>query len=247
MSCAERLRTQAFIDGAVDGDEAAAIERHIESCADCQSFCADAAALSDGIRTLLPRHAAPAALRRRVEAALGAERRGRRWAGRGFWRGALSGAGVTAAAASLALLAILPPRAGTLVDQLGDSHAQALIHGRTIQVVSSDHHTVKPWFAGRVALSPPVADFAAQGFPLAGGRVQRVGGFEAAVVVYRHGRHEIDLYVWADRGAPLAGEAVRRGYHLIFWTRRDLDYAAISDVSEPELRQFTRLVRSEPE
>ncbi len=121
------------------------------------------------------------------------------------------------------------------------------MQGRTIEVVSSDHHTVKPWFAGRAPLSPPVADFAAEGFPLAGGRLDRIGAARAAVVVYRHGRHEIDLYAWPDRGQELPDEAIRRGYRLIFWKRGDLDFAAVSDAAEPELRQFVALVRSEPE
>ncbi len=254
MECAERLRTQAFIDGEIAGAEADAIERHIESCADCQAFCADAAALSDDIRSLLPRRLAPIRLRRRIEAALDEEARGRaptavRWkpAGAGFWRGAFSGAGITALAASLAVLAVLPPSAGTLTDQLAGAHVRALMQGRQIQVVSSDHHTVKPWFAGRLALSPPVADFAGQGYKLTGGRLDRIAGSEVAVVVYQHGKHEIDLFVWADRGSALPTQAVSHGYHVISWKRGDLDFAAVSDTTAPELARFVELVRTEPE
>jgi anti-sigma factor RsiW len=112
-------------------------------------------------------------------------------------------------------------------------------------VVSSNHHTVKPWFAGRIEVSPPVADFAKDGFVLAGGRVDRVAGSRAAVVVYRHGKHEIDLFVWPDRGARLPGESLRHGYRSFFWKNGDLDFAAVSDTERAELVKFTNLVRAE--
>ncbi len=116
--------------------------------------------------------------------------------------------------------------------------------GRTIQVVSSDRHTVKPWFAGKIDLSPPVHDFAAQGFRLTGGRLDKLGGAPAAVVVYQHGKHAIDLFVWADRRQALPGNATRRGYNTLSWKRGDLDYAAVSDMQASELSAFAGLVRS---
>lgn len=259
MSCPELLRTQAFIDGEVDGLEAQAADRHIAGCAECQAFCDDAATVSDALRRSASRHAAPAALRRRVAAALDAAEhadagqldwraagaaRGRR---RSFWQGALGGAGVTALAASLAIVAMQPPSATGLVAQVTDAHTRALMSGQTIAVASSDHHTVKPWFAGRIAISPPVRDFAAEGFKLTGGRVDRVAGAPAAVLSYQHGRHQIDLFVWADRGAPLPAGGVRHGYHVTFWRAGDLNFAAISDTAPAELANFVRLVRTEPE
>jgi anti-sigma factor RsiW len=258
MSCPEVLRTQAFIDGEVAEAEAAAAERHIEGCAECQAFCVDAANLSDAIREHASRHAAPAHLRSRVAAALQAEevvslddaRARRSSAGprrSGFWRGAFSGAGVTGLAAGLAVLAVQPPSPSTLVDQVTAAHTSALMSGRAISVVSSDHHTVKPWFAGKIDLSPPVRDFADQGFKLTGGRLDKVGRAPAAVVVYQHGRHQVELFVWSDRGASLPAHAVRHGYHAMFWKSGDLDFAAVSDTSTSELANFVDLVRSEPE
>ena len=249
MPCAEALRTQAYVDGEAMGADAREIERHIEGCAHCQAFCEDAAALSDDIRRLAPRYAAPADLRFRIGRMLRAEDEQPAIAAsrRSFWRGALGGAGVTGLAAALLVLAILPPSAGTLADQVTDAHVKALMQGRQIAVVSSDHHTVKPWFAGRAPVSPPVTDFAAQGFKLAGGRLDRVAGAPAAVVVYEHGRHEIDLFVWADRGSALPDTSVRHGFHAIFWKANDLDFAAISDTQAGELATFVKLVRAEPE
>lgn len=255
MSCPETLRTQAFIDGEIDGAEAEVVERHIAGCAECQALCADAAMISDALRAEASRYAAPATLRLRVQAALAAvdERPAPARAIRlprvapGFWPGLFSGAGATALAAGLAALMLLPPSTATLAEAVAQAHADALMHGREIAVVSTDHHMVKPWFAGRIALSPPVADFAAEGYRLVGGRVDRAAGAPAAVVVYRHGGHEIDLFVWADRGQALPAAAVSHGYRSMFWKRKDLDFAAVSDTSEPELAKFAQLVQAEPE
>jgi anti-sigma factor RsiW len=258
MTCPELLRTQAFIDGEVAGPDAAAAERHIEHCAECQAFCADAATLSDAIRVSATRYAAPADLRRRVEVMLEAEsvelaRQEWRAAGaarasrRSFWRGAFGGAGITGLAASLVIVALQPPSAASLADQVTAAHTRALMSGRVIAVASSDHHTVKPWFAGRIAISPPVCDFASEGFKLTGGRLDKVGRTPAAVVVYQHGRHEVDLFVWADRASTLPTQVVRHGYHAIFWKSGDLNFAAVSDAAIPELANFAQLVRSQPE
>jgi anti-sigma factor RsiW len=253
MSCPERLRTQAFIDGEVADAEATAVERHIEGCEECQAFCADAAELSDAIRGSATHHAAPPGLRRGLAARLDAEAAPRvrdlaqARARRSFWRGALGGAGITGLAASLAILAVQPPSQATLVDQVTMAHTRALMDGRTIAVVSSDHHTVKPWFAGKIDLSPPVRDFASQGFRLAGGRLDKVGRAPAAVLVYQHGRHEVALFVWSDRGSALPAQGVRHGYHAMFWKTGDLDFAAVSDTAPTELANFVQLVRSQPE
>ena len=255
MGCAETLRTQAYIDGEVDGAGAEAVARHIKGCPDCQAICADAAALSDAIRDQAARHRAPTALRLRVErmladeAATGSASRAnaRRAVRRGFWFGAGAGAGLTGLAAGLALLLTLPPSGAGLSASLIDAHTRAMMTGREIEVVSSDHHTVKPWFAGRVEVSPPVTDFATQGFNLIGGRLDHIAGVRTAVVVYRHGRHAIDLFVWADRGARLPGSGLRHGYRSVLWKSGDLDFAAVSDMQPTELAAFVDLVRGQPE
>jgi anti-sigma factor RsiW len=244
MTCAETHRTQAFIDGELDGPASAAAERHIEGCADCQALCADAADLSDAIRAHAVRHRAPELLRARIVRQLDREAGRPR---RSFWLGAASGGGLTGLAAALAAFMLLPPSFGALTDAVTLAHTDALTGGREIAVVSSDHHTVKPWFAGRIDISPPVTDFAAQGFTLTGGRLDEVAGEKSAVVVYRHGLHEIDLFVWADRGQVLPQAGLRHGYRTVFWKARDLDFAAVSDVQGAELARFVSLVRSQPE
>jgi anti-sigma factor (TIGR02949 family) len=249
MSCAELLRTQAYLDGELDAQSALEAARHMEGCSECSALAADVKSLRDSVRGHATRYRAPAELRARIGAQLDQASPPKKTTlgQRSFWLGAGSGIGVSALAAGLALFIVLPPSGSALVESLGDAHAEALMRGEEIAVLSSNHHTVKPWFAGRVALSPPVADFAGEGFTLAGGRVSRIADKPAAVVVYRHGLHEIDLYVWSDAGTALPLEGVRHGYHVIVWKKGDLDFAAVSDMEKAELEKFVGLVKAEPE
>jgi anti-sigma factor RsiW len=199
------------------------------------------------MRKRATRWTAPKHLRTRVAAAIANESRRRRLDLRSdnFWFGAAGGVGLSALAAGMIFFLLLPVASSTLVESVTDAHTQALMNHHTIEVVSSNHHTVKPWFAGRVDVSPPVADFAAQGFALVGGRVDRVAGAPAAVVVYRHGAHEVELFTWAASGKALPRGGVSHGYRTMFWKEGDLDFAAISDMERAELEKFVQLVRSE--
>ncbi|MDQ2861184.1 MAG: zf-HC2 domain-containing protein [Pseudomonadota bacterium] len=170
-----------------------------------------------------------------------------RWSHGGVMGGFFGGMGVSGLAAALIALAVLPPTPDTLADRIVRAHTEALMSGHAIQVVSSDHHTVKPWFAGRIDISPPVHDFAAEGFKLVGGRIDTIAGRRAAVLVYEHGLHKIDLFVWADHGERLPGAGTRRGYNALCWNKEDLDFAAVSDMQASELATFSNLIRSTQE
>ncbi|HXP96258.1 MAG TPA: hypothetical protein VN809_06075, partial [Telmatospirillum sp.] len=106
-----------------------------------------------------------------------------------------------------------------------------------------DRHTVKPWFNGKVSLSPSVPDLTDKGFPLIGGRLDYVDEHTAAALVYRHHQHVINLFVWASPGRQdrTPNEANRNGYNLMAWTRSGLRYAAVSDVAWTDLKEFQRL------
>jgi len=247
VNCAAHERTSAYLDGELDAAESANAERHIAGCAECQSLVLAAERASEALRAPAARLGAPPHLKAEIarrlarEAATPTPRPSMRPRDR-FWLGAGVGAGATALAASLALVAAPLAISESWTTQLADAHVRALMDGATIQVASSNHHTVKPWFAGRAPLSPPVHDFAAQGFPLAGGRVDTIGGRRAAVVVYRHGAHEIDLFVWPKPALLRPAATERRGYGLRTWTRGDLAFAAVSDTAPEELARFEGLV-----
>jgi anti-sigma factor RsiW len=132
-----------------------------------------------------------------------------------------------------------------LVASLVDTHVRSLMADHLTDVLSSDHHTVKPWFAGKVEFAPFVPDLQAQGFPLVGGRVEVVSGHTAAALVYGHGPHKINLFIWptsaADAGPPAAWF---NGYALVHWTDRGLTYWAVSDAAASELSAFERAYKA---
>jgi anti-sigma factor (TIGR02949 family) len=165
------------------------------------------------------------------------------WRMRPFWMGALGGVGGTAIAATFAFLLFIPRFANPLLDQLVSAHVRSLMPSHLIDVVSTDKHTVKPWFTGHADVSPAVADFEPQGYRLVGGRVDYLDHQRSAVVVYQHGAHVINVFSWAGRERSLPADATRSGYHFAFWKAGDLDYCAVSDTGWDELLGLERLLR----
>ncbi|HET7453001.1 MAG TPA: anti-sigma factor, partial [Thermoanaerobaculia bacterium] len=134
-------------------------------------------------------------------------------------------------------------RADALAAELAGSHVRALQPGKLTDVVSTDRHTVKPWFAGRIDFAPPVPDLTPAGFPLVGGRLDAVAGRPAAVLVYGRRRHVIDLYVVPAADSPGAVAAEWNGFHVVHWTAESLAFWAISDLDRAELQRFVSLFR----
>lgn len=124
-----------------------------------------------------------------------------------------------------------------------DSHVRALQAGHLADVVSTDQHTVKPWFAGKLDFTPPVRDFAPAGFPLSGGRLEVLEGRSAAALVYRHRQHVINVFIQPDTRQPLAPQAAPalRGFNLVHWRREGMDCWAVSDLNAAELLAFAQL------
>jgi anti-sigma factor RsiW len=162
---------------------------------------------------------------------------------RPFWVGALSGAGGAAIAATFAFLLLVPRFTNPLLDELVSAHVRSLMPSHLIDVVSTDKHTVKPWFAGHADVSPVVADFEPQGYRLIGGRVDYLEHQRSAVVVYQHGAHIINVFSWAVQGRALPADVTRSGYHLAFWKAGDLEYCAVSDTGWDELLGLVRLIK----
>jgi anti-sigma factor RsiW len=253
MQCAESLRVQAYFDGELDALSATDIERHAEACAECRALLKDLEQTRTALRQDLSYARAPPALRARIMRSLDQETaskspgidggRLRSWRPPPFWRGAFSGIGGTAIAAGIAFFLLTPSLTKPLLDDLVSAHVRSLMPDHLIDVVSTDKHTVKPWFAGHTDVSPVVADFASQGYRLIGARADYFDRQRAAVVVYQHGSHVINVFSWAtdQRGVP--SDTTRNGYHLAFWKAGDLVYCAVSDTAWDELLGLVRLLQ----
>ena len=250
MQCAESLRLQAYFDTELDAASSHEVERHLDHCGECRDLLNDLKLLRDGLRRELPIERPSADLRVRILVAIDREASPARprvrpivWRLPAFWAGAFSGLGGAAAAAALAWLLILPTSSSVLVSELVNAHVHSLLPDHLIAVVSTDRHTVKPWFAGHADVSPSVADFEAQGYKLIGGRADTVQNQRAAVVVYLHGAHTINVFSWASDRPAVTDSTTRNGYHLEFWKVGNLQYCAISDTGWDKLQGLVRLLR----
>jgi len=256
---------QAYFDQEVDAVSAAEIERHAEHCSECRALLDDL----EKVRATLRRHvtysAAPTALRAQIlhaldqegataEAAVAATappnprpaaQQSPRWGGRAFWTGTFSGIGGAAMAAALAFFLVMPAMVSPLANDLVSAHVRSLMPEHLIDVVSTDKHTVKPWFAGHADVSPVVADFESQGYKLIGGRADYIDHQRSAVVVYRHGSHFINVFTWAGADRRNPSNTTRNGYHLAFWQQGGVQYCAVSDTGWDELLGLVRLMREQ--
>ena len=120
-------------------------------------------------------------------------------------------------------------------------HVRALQAGSIAEVMSSDRHTVKPWFQGRLDYAPPVIDLASDGFPLLGGRIEHVRGQVVATLAYTRNRHVVDLFVWPSSERNPAVRQVRRGFNVMHWADGSMQYWAVSDMDREEIESFARL------
>jgi anti-sigma factor RsiW len=238
-------KIHALFDGELPSPAALEVESHARACPSCAAAYGRLRSLRSALRSEALRFTPPAALAGRVRAELAGARRpgGQRFVSPLL---ALAASLLLGVAIGRFLLPVsrelsAPPSVQSIID----AHVRALASGKLTEVASSDQHTVKPWFAGKVPFSPAVKDLASEGFPLLGGRVENVSGTPAAVLVYGRARHVIEVFVRvAERGTEGAGSSEMRGFHVVTWRRRDLVYDAVSDLNEAELGGFAaRLAR----
>jgi anti-sigma factor RsiW len=169
----------------------------------------------------------------------------RQASGRLAWRGPVAGF-----AAGLFVALWLLPTLRTIEfgpawpTELVASHVRALHEGTLVQVASSDRHTVKPWYQGKLDYSPPVLDLAAQGFPLIGGRVEKLHGTPTAALVYRHDKHLVDLFVWPSEAPRALSVQTLRGFNIVRWSDGAMQFWAVSDLETRELEQLAALIQA---
>lgn len=233
-------RIEAWLDEELDAAERAAVERHIETC----SICAEAASRLREQKASIRREAAyyraPAALREKIRGEL---RRAEAPARHTNWRAwALAASVLLTLSAAWNVFQTWPWQRAALADSVLDGHLRSLAAGSLVDVPSSDQHTVKPWFAGKLDFSPNVKNLDEQGFPLAGGRIDYLGGQRVAAIVYRRRQHIITLFTWPSAsGGGGSGKMERDGYNLLRWTAGGMNYWAVSDVAPEELEKLRDL------
>ena len=256
MSC---KLTQSYVPGYLDGEldvvRKIEMEQHLESCADCSRELESLQALRVALRRSSLAYSAPAALRGKIESAVrsAAPRENReRWsAWRVFpmWQWATAFA--VLALCAVAAWRIVPVRSGAQADQriaaeVFTSHIRSLQGDHLADVASTDQHTVKPWFNGKLDFSPPVEDLASDGFPLGGGRLDYLEGRGVAALIYRRRQHIINVYVWPGAAGTIAARSLapRQGYNMMEWSLGGFNFWAISDVNPQDLAEFARLLEA---
>ena len=186
---------------------------------------------------------APAKLEEKIRGLVPRENRSKQfsWFQRWAWAG---GGAAFASAALLIAFVVLRPAAPSADQEIVSSHVRSLMANHLMDVISTDQHTVKPWFDGKLDFAPPVVDLKDQGYPLAGGRLDYLENRTVAVLVYHRALHDINLYVWpaADKSVSPIHEQTLQGYNVLSWKKNGFEFRAVSDLNVAELSDFARLV-----
>jgi anti-sigma factor RsiW len=241
MTCDEaEILLHALIDGELDAGHALEVEAHIADCPACSAEFVAYRRMSRVIAGADLRYTAPPALRRRIEAALPQPRQqapNRRSVLRGF---ALGSAVSAIAATGLFAIVLRSDDEQRIESEVVSAHLRSLQAGHLIDVVSTDQHTVKPWFNGKLDVSPPVIDLTAQGFTLIGGRLDYVDARAIGAVVYKRRAHVINLFVAQTASTERKAAKIEtiQGFNIRSWSDRGLNYWAVSDVGADELAEF---------
>ncbi|MDB5616130.1 anti-sigma factor [Tardiphaga sp.] len=239
MNCDEaEVLLHALLDDELDAAHAREVEAHIAGCPRCMAELRVAREMKNMLADTELRFAAPPQLRQRIEAALPRPRvSDRRAVLKGFAMGS-----VVSAIAATGIFAVVLRDDGEqrIASELISAHLRSLQAGHLTDVLSSDRHTVKPWFNGRLDVAPPVIDLTAQGFTLIGGRLDTINGHAVGALVYRRRTHVINLFVAqaANAGQHSAGIGTVQGFNIRRWSDRGLNYWAVSDLAIEELSDF---------
>jgi anti-sigma factor RsiW len=240
MKCDEaEVLLHALIDGELDAGHAREVEEHVATCPHCAAALRDYREMSKAVAEAGVRYKAPLELRKRIEAALPQPRLvpSRRAVLRGF---AMGSAVSALAATGLVAIVLRNDDVERIQSEVVSAHLRSLQAGHLTDVISTDQHTVKPWFNGKLDVSPPVIDLTAQGFTLIGGRLDYVDARALGAVVYRRRQHVINLFVAQTANTehrPAKIETVQ-GFNIRHWSDRGLNYWAVSDLGKDELADF---------
>jgi anti-sigma factor RsiW len=246
MNCQQaKPLIEPYADGELDAAAILELEKHIHDCPACALAWRNTQALKEALKQDALFFAAPKELRRKIKGELYSQLSTKsRW---GFWSwNWLTATTTSVAFACLALLLTVtltgPSAQQQFAREIVSSHIRSLMASHIMDVVSTDQHTVKPWFNGKLDFSPPVKDLAVQGFPLIGGRLDYLGGRDVAALVFQRNKHLINLFIWpvtATGSEPVPLMPIN-GYNLIHWSEANMTFWAVSDLNGKELMEFVQ-------
>lgn len=250
MSCPEIPElVEAYADNELDAIASSQFERHLIECSDCRAKYEQYRQLRDTVRQHMEHFSAPPELTQKIRKQLHLsglreiETVPRIWTvRRRSW--ILAAAAILLVLMSTALIANLLRRPSTsqlVADEVVSSHIRSLLANHLSDVASTDQHTVKPWFTGKIDFAPTVKDLSSSGFPLTGGRLDYIDGRVVAALVYKRRQHTINLFIWPSQKSDSDLQNLTlRGFNVVHWTHSQMMYWAVSDVNAADLIEFAR-------
>jgi anti-sigma factor RsiW len=234
---------EPYVDSELDLSRAIEFERHLASCDDCSSQVESLRALRKRLHSPEMSFEMPAELKASILQQT--EVRSSRRAPRSFFYFAAAAAALVLVVLSSVYLMQGRGEDKRIAKELTSAHVRSLMVDHLIDVESTDQHTVKPWFEGKLDFAPKVDDFAEQGYPLIGGRLDYLNGRTVAVVVYRRRQHPINVFQWPAKDAPLSRpkNEVSDGFNLVHWRSDGMEFWAASDLNYNELAALVELIR----
>jgi len=241
MSCELVERDlDAYLDRELDAESSTAVREHVTTCAACRRQLAEREALARLVRGA-PYYSAPERLRARVLAQATRSQSVRR-----IFTLAAAAVLVLSVGAGMTLWRSASSRANAIADEVVSDHVRSLMANHLFDVQSTDLHTVKPWFLGKLDFSPPVIDLASIGFPLVGGRLDYIGGRPVAALVYQRQKHTINVFISPEGDDPSVRDLVLtvRGFNIRHWIHNGMSFWAVSDLNSAELSEFAKTLQA---